>query len=389
MNLNSRKQVYKHDMCLGCGLCTLANNVIMVQRHGRYLPSVLVDNEIIENSCPARGYNIKEEGHKLFGNVNYRYEIGYYRRLCLAHSTDNEILENASSGGVMTQIAHYLLSNKLVDGVISNKFVYNENVVRTETFIAYSLEQLLEGQGSKYCPTSTLSILTKLEKGKKYLLIGTPCQIAGFRKYAAQRPEINQQIPYTIANFCGGYRDFRELDYFVKDIAHIENVHSFRHRGGGQPGSMRIIGKNGEIFQYPYPKYAKLSSFVKNERCTLCMDATGELADFSCGDAWLDSRDNTAAWSIIVARSLEAEKVLDNLSKNSFLDLRADITEEDLIYSQKSNITSKKYRQFKRLKVRDALMFRSPNWYDNFPIKQGTFLGELRVILSKAMRKLL
>ena len=115
------------------------------------------------------------------------------------------------------------------------------------------------------------------------------------------------------------------MDYFVKDIAHIENVHSFRHRGGGQPGSMRIIGTNGEIFQYPYPKYAKLSSFVKNERCTLCMDATGELADFSCGDAWLDSRDNTAAWSIIVARSLEAEKVLDNLSKNSFLDLRADI----------------------------------------------------------------
>lgn len=388
MNLNSRKQVYKHNMCLGCGLCTLVKDVIMVQRDGRYLPSALVDNEIIESSCPAKGYNIKEEGHKLFGDVNYRYEIGYYRRLCLAHSTNSKILENASSGGVMTQIAYYLLSNKLVDGVISNKFVYNDNVVRTQTFIADSLEQLLEGQGSKYCPTSTLSILPKLEKGKKYLLIGTPCQIAGFRKYAAQKPEINQQIIYTIANFCGGYRDFRELDFFVKDIAHIENVHSFRHRGGGQPGSMRITGDNGELFQYPYPKYARLSSFIKNERCTLCIDATGELADFSCGDAWLEKRDATTPWSIIVARSADAEKVLEELSKNSSLVFSNDITEEELIYSQKCNITSKKYRQFKRLKVRNVLMLRSPNWHDDFPIKQGTFLGELYIILSKAKGKL-
>lgn len=388
MNLNSRKQVNKHNMCLGCGLCSLTQNVKMVQNGGRYVPSAVVENDIIEESCPAKGYNLKEEGRILFGDIHYRYEIGYYRRLRLAHSSDSTILKNASSGGVMTQIAQYLLSSKKVDGVISNRFIYSGNTVRTETFIAYSLEDLLSGQGSKYCPTSTLSILSKLDKAKKYLLIGTPCQIAGFRKYSFINTDIKEQIPFTIANFCGGYRDFRELDYFVKDVAHVKDVDSFRHRGGGQPGSMRIVGKDGEIFQYPYPKYARISSFIKNERCTLCMDATGELADFSCGDAWLEKIDKSAPWSIIISRSEKADLILSQLEKSLQLDFRDDITEDEVVFSQKNNITSKKYRQYKRMQVRNFLLLRSPNWSDKFPIKEGTIWGEFRIIVSKAKAKL-
>lgn len=384
MILSSRKLANTHNMCLGCGLCSIAAGVEMNYKDGRYVPSYVVENAKIESSCPAKGYDMKKLGNKLFGDTNYRYEIGYYRRLRLAHSNDQNILKNASSGGVMTQIALYLLDSKMVDGVISNRFTYKNNLVRTETFIASSIDELTTGQGSKYCPTSTLSILPKLEKGKKYLLIGTPCQIAGFRMYANKDTGIKEQIPFTIANFCGGYRDFRELDYFVRDVAHIKDVDIFRHRGGGQPGSMRIIGKNGEVFEYPYPKYARLSPYIKNERCTLCMDATGELADFSCGDAWLEKIDTTAPWSIIVVRSETAENILGQIEKQGLMAFRDDVTEDELIYSQKSNITSKKYRQYKRLIVRKLLLLRNPLWNDKFSIRTGSFFGELKIIVSKA-----
>lgn len=383
MILKQRKQAHRHGLCIGCGLCSLSAGVEMITKGGRIVPSKMVDNDVVEESCPAKGYDFKTMGNNLFGNVKYRYEIGYYRRIRLAHSNNADILKKASSGGVMTQIACFMLSKKIVDGVISSRFVYAGDTVRTKTYIASSLEDLFLGQGSKYCPTSTLTILSELDKEKKYLLIGTPCQIAAFRKYSIFHMEYKDIIPYTIANFCGGYRDFRELDYFVKEVAHIHTVMSFRHRGGGQPGSMLIEGNKGECFKYPYPDYAKLSHVVKNGRCTLCMDATGELADFSCGDAWLKKKDNVNPWSIIVARSSAAESILSRMQESGELVFREDVAEEDLIYSQKSNITSKKYRQYNRIKARNMLGLWSPQWNDGFPIKQGTITSEFRIILAK------
>ena len=172
----------------------------------------------------TKGYNLKFLGNSLFGDINYVPEIGYYRSIQLVHSTNQTLLKNASSGGMMTQIASALLRKSEVNGVITTRFVYDNNHVRTETFIATNEEELIKGQGSKYCPTSTLSIIKELDPQKKYLLIGTPCQIAGYRMFANLQPNVKEMIPYTMANFCGGYRDFKELDFFVSKIAHTKKI---------------------------------------------------------------------------------------------------------------------------------------------------------------------
>lgn len=383
MKLKTRKQAVNHRLCIGCGLCALDTDVKMVYSNGIILPDKVTNDDLIETSCPAKGYDLKRWGKELFGEVSYVHELGYFRTIVLAHTNDESLRVKAASGGVMGQLAVSLLEKKLIDGVITNRFVYNGNEVRTETYIASTKDEIIAGQGSKYCPTSTLSILSKLEPSKKYLLIGTPCQIAGVRFYGEHNELIKKQIPYTIANFCGGYRDFRELDFFVQKIAHISEVQTFRHRGGGQPGSMRIEGTKGEVFQYPYPEYAKISPIVKNERCTLCMDATGELADFSCGDAWLKKRDMSTPWSIIISRSAQADKLLKELISEGVLLQGDDIDDKRVIESQKSNITSKKYRQFKRIGVRNKLLLFSPCWYNNYPVKEGSYLNELRIIVSK------
>lgn len=152
---------------------------------------------------------------------------------------------------------------------------------------------------------------------------------------------------------------------------------------------MRIEGNGGELFQYPYPQYASLSHFVKNERCTLCMDATGELADFSCGDAWLEDRDKTSPWSIVIGRSKFAEEYLQKLSDKNLINCSNNITEDQVILSQKLNITSKKYRQFKRVRVRHLLLMFSPNWYDNYDKEKGSYFNEIKIVISKAKSKIL
>lgn len=390
MKLNSIHNVIKSHQCLGCGLCGLfEDKCIIVEKEGMLAPSMEGDGKRLESICPAKGYDIKTLGQDLFGNVNYRYEVGYYRSIGLVSTNDTSVLENASSGGAITQIAFFLLKNKLVDGVITTKFVY-EGKVRTQSYIATTIAELIEGQGSKYCPTDTLSVLKTIDitKKQKYALIGTPCQIAGFRLLSKEKPEWASVIPYTIANFCGGYRDYREVDFFCRDIAKIENVTYFRHRGGN-PNGLYITDDNGHHFSAKYPEYANLSPFVKNLRCTLCIDAMGELADFSCGDAWLDKPiAKTKKWSIVICRSNKAEQVIDKMMEEEMISYSDDINAEELIESQRSNLTSKKYRQHKRLVVRNLFLQYSPYWFGCIEDVQGSYIQELKVILSKKLQSI-
>ena len=76
------------------------------------------------------------------------------------------------------------------------------------------------------------------------------------------------------------------------------------------------------------------------------------------------------------------------MQEHGELIFREDVAEDDLIYSQKSNISSKKYRQYNRIKARNLLLLLSPIWHDEFPIRQGSVIGEIRIILAKKRQAL-
>lgn len=384
------KRILKSGLCTGCGLCNVIDpSAIMVEKDGLLQPSELPESEDFNHYCPGIGYDIKKMGAKLFPDTSYRYELGYYKQLLALRSQSVDTLKNASSGGIVTEICKYVLEKHLADGIICTRYDYSDERVRPISYIAYNIEDLMQSQGSKYCPTSTLVVLNEVMQhpDKKYVLIGTPCQIAGFRKYASEHSTLREQVVLCISNFCGGYRDFRELDFFIHNIAGFKKATFFRHRGGGQPGGMKIISETGEEFTAPYPDYAKLSRYVKVERCSLCMDAVAELADISCGDAWLDYLKNDGPWSIAITRSNMAQSIVGTMISEKRLCFKQDLSEEEVILSQKSNLTSKKYRQYYRLLMRTLLFKASPDWHDDFPVKQGSLLSELKIYLSKERAK--
>ena len=390
MKLKTINTVLRHDMCLGCGLCKVYGNVKMICNEKGFLPDKVVKNSRMDQICPSVGYNIKTLGEQLFPGTLYSYELGHYKGLYTTRSLNRSLLKNASSGGIITAIAAHLLIHKYVDGVVCNRFTYNGPYVRTQPYIAYSVEDLIDGQGSKYCPTDTLVALEEIKNnsGKKYGLIATPCQVAGFRLASKYDDSLSESVPFVISNFCGGYRDFRELDYYVSRIAGFSTVSFFRHRGGGQPGSMLIKNNEGKEYTYPYPDYAHLSPIVKNERCTLCIDATGELADFSCGDAWLkDRKDMSEPLSIVIPRSDRALSILKEMKMMGEI-LLNEVTEHEVKESQRYNIDSKKYRQLQRIKARNSLLLYSPNWFNCIEDKGASLLKEYRIILSKAKQNL-
>ncbi len=309
--------------------------------------------------------------------------LGACHTALAARSTDERFLENAASGGVMTGIAAHLLETGKVRGAVVSKGSYGAPGPRNETCIARSIEDILSSQGSKYCPVPALEILPHIDQFDGELVqIGTPCQIAAIRLYHQARPEMQEKVPFTIGNFCGGFRDLRETDMLIRRSGmRPQDIVSFRYRGGGQPGSMRIEDKDGKVINLPYPEYVKKTGFVKHKRCRMCVDATAELADFACGDAWIPRLlESGKAWSLIMTRSRAAKSIIEEMIEQQKLEI-TEVSIEEIKKSQYHNLLSKKTRQYARRRFNRLIGTTMPEFDGGYPRNNSGLMLEMKVAL--------
>ncbi len=393
--LGNIREVVRHGLCISCGACAAAlpQAVRMVLDHksGTFRPEVLDDAALRPDSpgfrvCPGKGLALRHMAETLYQDAPCDGGVlGHYCLAVAARATDPRIRERATSGGVMTAIAHYLLTSSQVSGVTANRFVYGPPGPRTESYIAYHLEDLLDAQGSKYCPTRTNTLVAACRaSGKPHLFMGTPCQIGALRLAMQEDPFLAAVFPCTLTHFCGGYRDFRHLDAMIRyDGMEPAQVTCFRFRGDGQPGSMKISTSDGRTVTADYPQYLGRCPLPKQKRCTYCVDATGELADIACGDAWIDRFLRTGtSWSIVLARSRTAARVIQQMTREGLIETR-DVSEQEILQSQHKNIESKRTRQYKRLRLSHVLGIVTPAWDVALDPRGGSYVQELRIMAGK------
>ena len=391
--------VIKHKLCISCGACVgiappHSMRMGLDEKQGIYKPEI-VDPSAMSGSgiefsvCPGPGLRINYMSERLFGaDLPVTPEFGRYRSAVAAQSTDSHILQRASSGGVMTTIALWLLEQGVIAGATVARFQKDPTGPRTVSYIARNRKELLHAQGSKYCPTTTNALIRECrETGGAYLFIGTPCQVGALRLAIDRDPALEKIFPFTMANFCGGYRDFRYLDGVIRNYgSRPEHNRFFRFRGGGWPGSMLAEDSRGKRSSRPYPSYVSADYVAKQKRCVLCIDGTGQLADFACGDAWIDRFTKGAmgpgGWSIAMARSRRAQEVLDEIREASLIKTTP-LSHEDLLYSQRYNLSSKISRQKKRMKVLKSLGRVVTQWDIELPEGNTTYRKELTVLLQK------
>lgn len=390
--------IIKYNLCLGCGLCTI-NPYIQEKpltlkyslKKGHDIPNLFNSNN--ENQkvgfdiCPGKGYRINTLAKKFGLSGNFHQDLGYYHSIKVVKNENPIFLKNASSSGISTLIIYYLITNKIVDKAIVTKFDYTKNGPIARPFITNKLDDLIEAQGSKYCPVNLSEVINeiKLENEKlKYVFVGTPCQIAGLRNIQANIQDLG--IKFFIGNFCGGIKSYNNLKQLINlNKINPQDVTYFRFRGGGQPGSLKISTKNINI-EIPYPEYVKMTGYPKLKRCHLCVDATAELADFSCGDAWLkEYLDTKEPTSIVITRNKEATKILNKMDSEGLI-ITNNINEEKVIKSQIGNIKSKKHRQYSRLKFYKLLNIKTPDIIEGFKKEKTSIMTEMNVFLSHKVK---
>ena len=356
---------------MGCGLCTIDSATLGVtysKKNDCLVPrNRMVTNDSMANVvCPGKGYRIKYDAEDLFAQeAQYSIPLGYVHSLCATHSVSPEVLSNASSGGIITQLLLFLIEKKIVDYVSVTQFVCDKDGIHTHTFLTNDKKDILKAQGSKYCPVCFDQLLEELHTCQgRVAVMATPCVIAGLRAIEHEKPDyLKADITFHIANFCGGYKSLRN----IRRLAEIHkvnyyNLSDFRFRGDGQPGSLQFVENTGKTASTPYPLYVGLNGYSKMLRCHLCPDATGELADIACGDAWIPRFQNdNHTWSMVICRNKLSEDLILKMAKEGLI-VTESVTHEEMEQSQRQNLASKKTRQLARMKLYTWLGYAIPDF---------------------------
>lgn len=306
--------------CTGCGLCVSEKKAEFEQDKKGFSRPIEIDSEWCKNVCPASGTQLKYyDSTKVWGSS---------QKVFLGWSQNEDIRKKASSGGMLTELATYLLDCDLIDEVI-HTCVDPASPTKTITTFSRTREELVDKCGSRYSISHPLDAISNLDSHKRYLFIGKPCDVAVLRNYMDLKPELKTVIKYMFSFFCAGLPSCDAQKLLLNKMGtSIEKCNSLTYRGNGWPGYTTAKDANGREFTLKYAEaWGKTLGRDIMRMCRVCLDGIGELADISCGDAWYLGENGKPDFSenegrnIVFARSEVGLNILNDALQKGYVTL--------------------------------------------------------------------
>ncbi len=411
----------KNNLCTGCGICQGAcpsHAVSMVVHKGEFRPEI--ETLKCNNSkgchrcydvCPGMGVNLLGLARENINDDGVKEDkmVGRYLKCFAGYSNDKEIRYHSASGGMITNFLIWLLDNNLIDGAIVTKFD-NRNALMVSSFIATTREDIIAARSSKYAPVTLNHAVhdIKTAPGTRFVVVGVPCHIQGFRKLMTIDKRLREKIVGLFAVYCSCGRTFN-LTEFILNERNIkrENLTYFQYRDEGCLGSLKAkVSMQNELLR-PFNKYAErfvenneqvykeefqsyyhpLRSFFIPRRCLFCIDHYGELADVSFGDIHIKPySDDKIGVNSIVVRTQKWLDLLEMCKESGCVSLK-EVPFETISASQKMSF-KKKGRNGAFLKIAQKLGYIVPeydvdylrkptphDWFDYMQNRVQQFIG--------------
>lgn len=352
------KSLKIHDeVCTGCSACTEACyffdddgvKAIQLVTNEKKLMVPRINNDICVScmlcykACPVEDRIYHNDAAISFAVYQERMGASYY-----GYSLDQNHRFEASTAGIVTEIASYLLDTNQVDGVVSSYQRDDNNQVVTR--IITDSKAIKNDRGSIYRQVPALNGLAeKVKEGnyKKILLIGLPCHVAGLKALLKVNKRLRKTTAFvTIALFCKQTKtdEFSNIERLFLGAKKNQKI---TYRGTGWPGLTRAKGAqsipfNDIRFSSMWGSYA-----FTPEYCFSCTDPLGIESDISVGDAWLKIyQTDKKGSSLLLANSQLGQEILLSAFKKERLYLNNEL-KENIIKSQNYNAIKFKINSYK------------------------------------------
>lgn len=218
--------VVKKDMCIGCGICAnvCPHNCldIKLNKNKEYIP-VFNENKCTNCSiclqyCPHSEMNIIKQldevksNPKYYGTENANYYVAW-------DNNDNNRIKSAS-GGIVSLIAKYMLTNNYVSAIIYGEMVENDRKgIHYRAAISRTLDEINERRSSFYFAFTFDNILKEIKnEDKAYLFIGVPCVIRGIKNLFEKNKLYKNIKLYTICLSCSHNVNGMFTDYLADSL---------------------------------------------------------------------------------------------------------------------------------------------------------------------------
>ncbi|MBI3331833.1 Coenzyme F420 hydrogenase/dehydrogenase, beta subunit C-terminal domain [Candidatus Peregrinibacteria bacterium] len=289
--------------------------------------------------------------------------LGEYRRIAIAHSTDEAIRRNAASGGVLTAALMHLLEEKKIRGAVVLT-MDQKHPWRAVPMIARTKEEILASAQSKYAVSPVNTILDRLEQEEGPLAyVGLPHQVFAIRRLQQLKHPSVAAIRFVFGPFFGNELSGSSIDSFLRKFgAKKSDLVSLSYRAGEWPGSMEAKLKDGRAFRMPKFHANYLIPFHITQNSLLSHDLTNEFTDLSGGDAWAPVYEERGkGFSLLITRTEGGDALIAEMERAGKLWIK-DISEEEACAMQSHGLDLKKRGTFLRLERRRKNDLRIPDY---------------------------
>lgn len=299
------------DRCCGCGACAAACPVEAIElcrdAQGFYKPKVL-------ESCISCGACLK-------ACPVQEPPVGQPARSFYACAAETERVLCSSSGGVFSLLAEAVLA----EGGVVFGCGWGEDHLPEHLQIS-SKEELPRLYGSKYAQSNMNGIYPmvkrQLQEGKRVLFSGTPCHVAGLRRFL--KKEYEKLI--TVDFICHGVPSSKVLEKHLSELeqkqgAKVETLTFRDKRKGWKELQLTVHFDNGSEYSSPAAKdpyyRAFLGNLSLNRICGECpFNTLPRSADITLGDFWKIERHHqgfadNAGVSCVVVSTEKGEALFD------------------------------------------------------------------------------